>query len=155
MAVPNTTTFDLQDVVDEVNPSSNDLVACFAAANDDYFNPLYEGNKDNLLNFRDYGSHNAASDYTITASPNSYNFSYGLGTTNIYVITLPTAGRWQIKSIFGDFITAYKSDYNKLAVTVSVNTNERGRFGNITLEHLDDSAITTAVVITQEGGIVL
>lgn len=55
MAVPNTTTFTLQDVINEVNPATNDLIACFAAANPDYFNPLYEGNKDNLLNFRDYG----------------------------------------------------------------------------------------------------
>jgi len=71
MAVPNTTTFDLQDVVDEVNPTTDDLVACFAAANPDYFNPTYEGSKNSLLNFRDYGSHNV--DYSISASPNSFS----------------------------------------------------------------------------------
>ena len=155
MAVPNTTTFDLQDVVDEVNPTTDDLVACFAAANDNYFNPTYEGSKNSLLNFRDYGSHNAGSDYSISASPNSFSVTCRKTTKSSTVTTLPTAGRWQIKSIFGNFITAYKSDYNKLTVTVSVNTNERERFGNITLEHLDDSAITTAVVITQGGCILL
>lgn len=60
--VPNTTTFTLQDVVDEVNPTTNDLQDCFNDANADYFNPTYEGSKNSLLNFRDYGSHNATAD---------------------------------------------------------------------------------------------
>jgi len=60
--VPDTETFSLQDVVDEVNPSTNDLVECFADANADYFHTFYKdtyyvnaGNKNNLLMFRDYG----------------------------------------------------------------------------------------------------
>jgi hypothetical protein len=60
--VPNTTTFTLQDVVDEVNPTTNDLQDCFSDAIADYFNPTYEGSKNSLLNFRDYGSHNATAD---------------------------------------------------------------------------------------------
>lgn len=56
MAVPNTNTFTLQNVVDEVNPTTNDLVDCFADANPSYFDPTYEGSKNNLLNFRNYGS---------------------------------------------------------------------------------------------------
>ena len=32
MAVPDTTTFTLQDVVTEVNPTTDDLVDCFADA---------------------------------------------------------------------------------------------------------------------------
>jgi len=58
MAVPDTNTFSLQDVVDEVNPTTDDLQDCFSDANPDYFNPTYEGSKDRLSNFRDYGSHN-------------------------------------------------------------------------------------------------
>jgi uncharacterized protein (TIGR02145 family) len=61
MAIPDSNTgWSLQDVINEVNPATNDLIACFAAANPDYFNPLYEGNKDNLLNFRDYGQKKVA-----------------------------------------------------------------------------------------------
>lgn len=52
--VPDTETFSLQDVVNVVGPSSNDLVQCFADAYSDGFDPLYEGSKNNLLNFRNY-----------------------------------------------------------------------------------------------------
>ena len=56
MAVPNTTTFSLQDVVNEVNPTTDDLVDCFADAISAYFDPTYSGSKNNLLNFRNYGN---------------------------------------------------------------------------------------------------
>jgi hypothetical protein len=58
MAVPNTNTFSLQDVVDQfvkVNPPPDDLVDCFASAQSNFFDPSYEGNKDRLSNFRNYG----------------------------------------------------------------------------------------------------
>jgi len=54
MAVPDTTTFTLQNVVDEVNPTTDDLVDCFADAIAAKFDPTYSGDKDNLLNFRNY-----------------------------------------------------------------------------------------------------
>lgn len=54
MAVPDTTTFTLQDVVNEVNPTTDDLVDCFADANASDFDVVYEGSKDELLNFRNY-----------------------------------------------------------------------------------------------------
>lgn len=54
MAVPDTTTFTLQDVVDEINPTTNDLVSCFTDANAANFDPTYEGSKNSLLNFRNY-----------------------------------------------------------------------------------------------------
>ena len=56
MAVPDTTTFELQDVVDEVNPTTDDLVDCFADAIASKFDSAYEGSKDQLLNFRNYGA---------------------------------------------------------------------------------------------------
>jgi len=55
MAVPNTTTFTLQNVVDEVNPTTDDLVDCFADAASSSFDSNYSGSKNNLLNFRNYG----------------------------------------------------------------------------------------------------
>ena len=56
MAVPDTTTFELQDVVDEVNPTTDDLVDCFADAIASKFDSAYEGSKNQLLNFRNYGA---------------------------------------------------------------------------------------------------
>jgi len=59
MAIPDTNTFSLQDVADyedfqKENP--NDLIACFSAANinGNLFDPNYEGDRDELYNFRNY-----------------------------------------------------------------------------------------------------
>jgi len=52
MGVPNTTTFTMDDVFDEVG--YQDLVTCFSNSVNSYFNPLYKGSKDRLSNFRDY-----------------------------------------------------------------------------------------------------
>ena len=61
MAVPNTETFDLETVINVVNPTSDDLTDCFADAVSSKFNATYKaqyyaaaGNKNNLLMFRDY-----------------------------------------------------------------------------------------------------
>jgi len=54
MAVPDNNAFNLQNVVDEINPATDDLVACFAAANAAGFDPAYSGSKNSLLNFRNY-----------------------------------------------------------------------------------------------------
>ena len=63
MAVPDTTTFSLQDVIDVVNPTSDDLTDCFTDAVSNKFNAAYKvqyyadaGDKNNLLMFRDYGA---------------------------------------------------------------------------------------------------
>jgi len=54
-AVPDTTTFNLQDVIDAVSgTTTNDLVECFAEAESDAFDATYSGSKNNLLNFRNY-----------------------------------------------------------------------------------------------------
>jgi hypothetical protein len=56
MAVPDTNTFTLQDVVTEVNPTTDDLVDCFADAVAGKFDSNYSGSKNSLLNFRNYGA---------------------------------------------------------------------------------------------------
>lgn len=83
-SVDNSTTFTLQDVIDAVNPSSNDLNECFNDANPDYFNDTYKaqyyaefGNLNNLLMFRDYGAHNATTvvvPTVITTTPSSVSY---------------------------------------------------------------------------------
>ena len=57
MAVPDTTTFTLQDVVDVVNPTTDDLVDSFADAVAGDFDSSYgPGDETNLLQFRNYDS---------------------------------------------------------------------------------------------------
>jgi hypothetical protein len=59
MAVPNTTTFNLQDVTTEVYFDTNagrNLSDCFTDALVGRFDPAYSGAKNNLLNFRNYNN---------------------------------------------------------------------------------------------------
>lgn len=56
MAVPDTTTFSLQDVVDEINPTTNNLVDCIADAVEASYDPTYYTSPaTSLLEFRNYG----------------------------------------------------------------------------------------------------
>lgn len=52
--VPDTNTFGLQDVVDVVNPTTDDLVDCFADADNELFDPNYKEDETELLEFRNY-----------------------------------------------------------------------------------------------------
>ena len=56
MAVPNTNTFSLTDVINEFGLGAGDgLIDCFnEALSDSAFDPAYEGSKDRLSNFRNY-----------------------------------------------------------------------------------------------------
>jgi hypothetical protein len=57
--VPNTNTFTLQDVTNEIYGNTNsgkNLVDCFADANPVGFDSSYEGSKNSLLNFRNYNN---------------------------------------------------------------------------------------------------
>ena len=58
MAVPNTSYFNLQDVVNEINPPANTLESCFSQAKSRGFVSSYSGAKDRLSNFRGY-NHNS------------------------------------------------------------------------------------------------
>ena len=73
MGVPNTATFELQDVVDEVNPTTDDLVDCFADAVASKFDSSYEGSKNQLLNFRNYG---AVSDTSFLSGSGQSDFKF-------------------------------------------------------------------------------
>lgn len=56
MAVPNTSTFTLIDVTDELGLSDGDgLFESFDEAESSFFDPTYKGSLDRLSNFRNYG----------------------------------------------------------------------------------------------------
>ena len=57
MAVPNTTTFSLQDVVTEIVPTTDTLVSCIAdAITGDYDTNYFTAPATSLLEFRNYGA---------------------------------------------------------------------------------------------------
>lgn len=151
MGVPNTTTFSLQDVVDEVNPTTDDLQDCFNDANSDYFDSTYSGSKNSLYNFRNYGSHNAVS-YSLSISPNTVFINAYGGSASVTVTSLPTAGTWSIRSVSETWITASKINNTTLNISVSQqNPFEFHRIGNVILEHTSDSTVTKAVGVSQAG----
>ena len=83
MGVPNTTTFTLQNVVDEIDNDDN-LVGCFNDATASYFDSSYEGSKNQLLNFRNYGSQNALTQFTGSSGQNDIKFLCAQSTTTNY-----------------------------------------------------------------------
>ena len=84
MPVPNTTTFMLQDVVNTVNPTTDDLVDCFADAVSSKFDSSYSGSKNNLLNFRNYdaGASGNQLSFITTSSGGTYGFYLSNATAN-------------------------------------------------------------------------
>ena len=87
MAVPNTTTFSMQDVDTEIDPptSTPSLTQLITSANSiGEWDSDYSGSKNSLLNFRNYG----ATSRTMFTIDNSYSYgnassacSLGTGTT--------------------------------------------------------------------------
>jgi len=70
MAVPNTSTFSLQDVANEFGLGGGDgLQECFDDSDDSEFdssyNPNSDGTDNNLLNFRNYGGTLPVNSYVI------------------------------------------------------------------------------------------
>lgn len=86
MAVPNTTTFTLDDVRLEVDPTKNnlnDLITVANAQSPSEWDPNYEGSKNSLLNFRNYGAEPTftafqmtTQKYTTTSSINCFDTTY-------------------------------------------------------------------------------
>lgn len=116
--VPNTDTFSFLDVKNEIESNggatTNSLVDAFANANASGFDPAYEGSKNSLLNFRNYGHcavnfNQSFSTTTQTGSPASIFINstedklYLIGGSTVYYYTITT----------GDLSTiSYQSSFN-------------------------------------------
>jgi len=136
MGVPNTSTFTLQDVVNEVNPTTDDLADCFADANAAGFDATYEGSKNQLLNFRNYNAvvRVSYSDYNLTAAGQYGFLNQGVTlSTNLSVgdliliaiqaeanvdVTTPPSGYTFITSKLSS--SAYQYLYYKVAVAADI-----------------------------------
>ena len=72
MAVPNTNTFNMQNVSSTVDPSKSQLTQLIDVANaqsPSLWDPAYSGSKNSLLNFRNY---DGGGYYPITLSPATF-----------------------------------------------------------------------------------
>lgn len=127
MAVPNNTTFSLQDVCDSVAGAQDDLAECFAEANASNFNGSYSGSKNSLLNFRDYDESSAE---TLSISPTNYTETSGNGGSFTLTITSNTA--WTISDNATWVTIGSPSGSGNASRTVSIGTN-LGSFRSATI----------------------
>lgn len=97
MAVPNTTTFTMDDVFNEVGYL--DLVSCFFSADSTKFDSAYEGSKDRLSNFRNYGATPVLTEYTIARGASISSSCVGATTTSV----------WQVSNGFNFTDTMYSN----------------------------------------------
>lgn len=89
MAIPNTNTFSLNDVRVELGlGATTDLVACFSAAEEGLFDPTYQGSKNELNDFRNYGA------IGIRVSPTGILKNASAQSFNVTITTIPAGGSW-------------------------------------------------------------
>jgi len=91
MAVPDTDDFTLQNVVTEIDPTTDDLVDCFADADSTKFDSSYSGAKNNLLNFRNYGSGTR----NFVGTDCGDGFQYTVSFTGLGPVTVGQVYQWQ------------------------------------------------------------
>jgi len=147
--VPDTDTFTLQDVVDVVNPTTDDLVDCIADADPLGWDPAYEGSKNNLLNFRNYDvtpsieATPAIRFFEINGDPVTPGLDY-------YTVTIiPTGSSYTISDAGYTWINA-----TKVGLTVTAAPDANGgadRVGYIVITHGDDPGEDVTVTVSQAG----
>ena len=85
MAVPDTNTFSLQDVVDEINPTTDDLQDCINDANSASYDPTYyTAPATSLLEFRNYGAVTLTTFHLTVNTPKSTFACYGTANNVAY-----------------------------------------------------------------------
>jgi hypothetical protein len=160
MGVPDTNTFTLQDVVDEVNPSSPSLRTCFDQSDPNYFDNnyipsgfdphSYDKTGYRLSYFRNYGSHNAAS---ISISPNNYSAAQHGETFGLDIDVSPAGASWTVTTDVSWISISPSSgsgDYNGVNIEVSGNWTGFQRFGSVTVS-LDNYSYSASCFIDQPG----
>lgn len=137
MAVPNTTTFSLNDVRNELGLGSTaSLSACFNAAVDAQFDSAYKGIKDRLSNFRNYGATPFVPALTINPSIRAI----GPGPDNFSILVTSNTS-WSVSD-------------NAAWVTFSPSTGSNN--GSVSVSHLANTGneryATVTIVTTYSGG---
>lgn len=130
MAVPNTTTFTLQNVVDNVAGAASDLSSCFTNSNSPDFNATYGNNTppNNMLEFRDYNE----GGFSLTLDDNGINTSSSAGNVNVTVTSNTT---WTVSSNAGWLTFSGNANTGNDTFNVAWTANASGvtRTGTITV----------------------
>ena len=138
MAVPNTSTFSLQDVVDEINPTTDDLQDCVNDANSaNYDTNYYTAPATSLLEFRNYGSTPNVTSFQLSlASSEQSSGACSLSLTikqTLYfdgTTTYPTAGK--IVYTNSSLTTIFNGGFDWYKGGNGVNYFQIGSSGNVT-----------------------
>ena len=156
MAVPNTTTFTLEDVCDEIGliGSARTLSNCFASANSSGFNLLYGNINDNdLLAFRDYDHSGGDPSNTLTVTPSSLPEYSAFGNSqNVSVFSNTT---WSVISSPSWINVIGASNTGNDTVTLQATSNGSGepRSGTVSFRTSSGSpTITRNVSVSQASG---
>ena len=142
MAIPNTPGgWGLTDVRDELGlPSDTELTKCFSSANPGSFDPTYEGSKDRLSNFRNYGATDP-----LAVSPNPFNLGNG---NSSQVVTVTTTVNWSASVTSGaswiSLSGASGSGNGSFTANYTGLLNE-GRTGTIRVETIGGTIIDITV----------
>tara|TARA_R110002073_G_scaffold332814_1_gene519381 strand:+ start:497 stop:964 length:468 start_codon:yes stop_codon:yes gene_type:complete len=129
-AVPNTTTFSLQDVVNAVGGTQNSLQDCFDDAVSVAFNSTYGSISDNdMYAFRDYEEVGVVK--TISLNPSQYIDVSASGATLSFTVTSNSS--WSVTTAGGFMTPSTTSGSGNGSFTVNVpnNTLAQPRSGTI------------------------
>lgn len=155
MAVPDTTTFSLQDVVNAIGLQGLDsLQVCFDNANSSYFDPKYYVDGNDQLEFRNYGSHNLVE--SVSVSPSSYNAGNSGVSFTLNITVSPVGASWYI--LHPDWITVNPlNGYGDGSTSVTVSYNDSGavRTGTIRVYLDSNQLVHDNCVVDQEVGSII
>jgi len=147
MAVPNTTTFTLDDVLSELGLGDGDsLQDCFDDATsgsfDATYNPNSDGTDNNLLNFRNYGGASYTLNIVTVGNPGTARFVVE-GSTASQSVQLQFRYSSQI-NVQGTTVSVYRNGTTLMSVgdTFTINTGSGGAFDFWNLNPFDGTPFT-------------
>lgn len=140
MAIVDSYNYTLYDVINEINPTTLDLIACFNSANVNYFDSTYYNDGNDLKEFRNYGAHNAPTSSTsVEISPTYYYANYG---STSFSLSINTSAEWFLSETTLWISSSQTTGTGSTTVTISLteNTGSSNRSAIITVDIDGDSA---------------
>ena len=146
MAVPNNYNFSLQDVVNEIPGGQQSLQECFDEATSAQFDPAYDGSRNSLRNFRNYG----AFVETLTISPTTSNVNPG---SHTILVTVTSNTGWfatdNVSWLTTNVGPADGLGDGSFSVSVSTNTTTNPRTGIVTV--ITSGGLSRTLTINQSA----
>lgn len=152
MAVPDTNTFTLANVCDDLSlvGANRNLVQAFAVADPAKFDPAYEGSKNSLLNFRNYG----AIAPVLEIAPTLANRTSAAG---LFDITVTSNIAWLASESVSwlSLSPSGGSGNGTITVTVSENTTITPRSADITVSADGIIGVPDQICEVNQAGIIV